>query len=157
MKNSRRTTLLVIVAAALGGCAAEEEPDQTPGAPSGTVGLAVSVTCDEGSDPLCVPIGDQHVMSPAGYQAVPVDDAAVAERDGQNSVALTFTEDGADALTALTEEAAEAGDSARLVMRVGDEIRSAVEVPGPVDGNTLTIALPPDESAQEVVDLIVED
>lgn len=117
----------------------------------------MSAACDEGTDTLCVLVGGQYLTSPSAYRAAAVDDAAVVERDGQDAVDLTFTDAGADVLRSLAEEVAQAGDDARLVMRVGSQIRSAAEVLGPVDGNTLTIALPPDESAQEVVGLIVED
>ncbi|MCY7289361.1 MAG: hypothetical protein LH624_14220, partial [Cryobacterium sp.] len=73
---------------------------------------------------------------------------------GQNAVDVTFTDEGAAVFAALTEEAAQAGGDARLVLKIGDEVRAAVTVVEPLGGDSVMIALSPDDSAQEVVDLI---
>lgn len=69
---------------------------------------------------------------------------------------IVFTDDGAAVLHLLTEQAAGAGDSARLILKVGSEIQAAVTVMEAVEGNHLQLLLSPDDSAQEVVDLIQE-
>jgi len=93
-------------------------------------------------------------VSPAVFKTATIEDAVASERDGQNTVDVTFTDDGAAIVNSLTAEAVQAGGEARLVMRIGDEIRAAVTVAEPLTGDSLTIALSPDDSAQEVVDLI---
>jgi hypothetical protein len=67
---------------------------------------------------------------------------------------VTFTKEGATLLMALTEQASGAGSEARLLMKIGGEVRAAVAVQEPLIGDSLTIALPSGESAQEVLDLI---
>ncbi|MEP7764385.1 hypothetical protein [Sanguibacter sp. 25GB23B1] len=155
--RTRGLSLLALVALAVGGCSAGVESGQTSEASGGTIELAVSETCAEGSDPQCVPIDGQYVMSPAAFESATVDEAAVAKNEGQNAVDLTFTDDGAAVLKSLTEEAVQDGGDARLVLRIGDEIRSAVAVPEPVMGDAVTIPLSSADSAQEVVDMILND
>jgi hypothetical protein len=81
----------------------------------------------------------------------------VAEAGGQNAIDVTFTDDGAVVLSALTAKAAAAGASARLVIKIGGEIRSAPFVAEALTGNQVLIALSPDDNAQETVDLINGD
>lgn len=155
--RTRGLSLLALVALAVSGCSAEVESGEPAESSGGSIELAVSETCAEGSAPQCVPIDGQYVMSPATFEPATVEEAAVAENDGQSAVDLKFTEDGADVLKSLTEEAVQAGDDARLVMKIGDEMRSAVAVPGPVTGDAMTIPLSTADSAQDVVDLILDD
>ena len=155
--RKRGLSLLALVALAVSGCSAEVESGQPAESPGGTIELAVSETCAEGSDPQCAPIDGQYVMSPATFKPATVEAAAVAENDGQSSVDLTFTDDGAAVLKSLTEEAVQAGDEARLIMKIGDEMRLAVAVPEPVTGDAVTIPSSSADSAQEFVDLILDD
>lgn len=155
--RTRGLSLLALVALAVSGCSAEVESGEPAESSDGSIELAVSETCAEGSDPRCVPIDGQYVMSPATFEPATVEKVAVAENDGKSAVDLTFTEDGAAVLKSLTEEAVQAGDDARLVMKIGDEMRSAVAVPGPVTGDAMTIPLSAADSAQDVVDLILND
>ena len=152
--RTRGLSLLILIALALGGCSTAVEPGLTSETPGGTIELAVSETCVEGSDSQCVSVQGQYIVSPAVFKTATIEDAVASERDGQNTVDVTFTDDGAAIVNSLTAEAVQAGGEARLVMRIGDEIRAAVTVAEPLTGDSLTIALSPDDSAQEVVDLI---
>jgi preprotein translocase subunit SecD len=115
--------------------------------------MAVSDTCAAGSDSLCVLVNGESVSLPSTFAQAGVKDSSVAE-SGQSAVNVTFTEDGAKVWQALTEEAVGAGDSARLLIRVGGELQSAVRVMEATKGDQVQIALGPDESAKELVDLI---
>ncbi|TQO19898.1 hypothetical protein FB472_1499 [Rhodoglobus vestalii] len=155
--RTQRVSLFLVALLALSGCAAQGGTDyvDVPAAmPGGAIELAVSETCVEGSDPDCILVNDQYVLKPTAFERASVEDAAVAEAGGQNAVDVTFTDEGAVVLNALTEEAAGAGEPARLVMKIGPEIRSAVFVAEPLIGNQIMIALSPDDNAQETVDLI---
>lgn len=149
--------LVALVALAVSGCSGEAGSGEPAESSGGTIELAVSETCAEGSTPRCVSIGDQYVMSPSTFESAGIEDAGVAENGGQSAVDLTFTDDGADVLKSLTQEAARAGAEARLVMKVGDEMRSAVAVPAPVTGGAISIPQMSVDSAQEVLDLILND
>jgi len=67
---------------------------------------------------------------------------------------VIFTDAGASIVNSLNTEAVQAGGEARLIMRIGDEIRAAVTVAEPLTGESLTIALSPGDSGQQLGDLI---
>jgi hypothetical protein len=96
------------------------------------------------------------VVVPDVFQAAGVEDAAVADSDGQNAVTVTFDTEGAAVLQALTTETAEAGTDARLLIRIGGELQAAVTVLEPLDGAEAQTGLAPDEDAQELVDRILQ-
>ena len=155
--RKRDLSLIVLVALLLSGCSAAVQSGQSAESSGGAVELAVSETCSEGSDPQCVSVDGQYIVGPSAFESATVEDAAVAESDGQNAVDVTFTDDGTAVFNSLTEEAAQAGKDARLVVKIGDEIRAAVTVKESLIGDSVTIVLSPDDSAQTVVDLINND
>jgi len=145
-----RFTLSAVALLALSGCST------TAGAASdagGMIEIAVSETCTDVSDSQCVSVNGTTVLIPAAFEEAGVTEATVAEND-QSAVDVTFTADGAEVLHALTEEAAGAGESARLVIRIGGELRAAVVVMEALTGDQAQIALTPEADAQELVDLI---
>ncbi|TFC91938.1 hypothetical protein [Cryobacterium sp. TMT3-29-2] len=81
-------------------------------------------------------------------------DATIAEGEGQNAVDVTFTEEGAIVFNALTVKAVQAGDSARLIIKIGGEIQAAVVVMEAMEGDQVQISVSPDDNAQKIVDLI---
>ncbi|MBG6060062.1 hypothetical protein RCH16_003519 [Cryobacterium sp. MP_M5] len=81
-------------------------------------------------------------------------DATIAEGEGSNAVDVTFTEDGAVVFNALTVKAVQAGDSARLIIKIGGEIQAAVVVMEAMEGDHVQISVSPDDNAQKIVDLI---
>ncbi|GAA1212386.1 SecDF P1 head subdomain-containing protein [Rhodoglobus aureus] len=152
--EKRRFSLLLVAVLALSGCAAAadadaDEPTTTSG---GTLELAVSETCVEGSDPECILVNDGYILRPSVFERATVETAEVSE--SQSGVDVTFTDEGAAVLHTLTENAAEAGSDARLVIAIGGEIHSTTFVAEPLTGNQVLIALPPEEDAQETADLI---
>lgn len=152
--RTARLSLVVLAVLAFSGCSAAVGSDERSSATGGTIELAVSETCTAGSDPQCVVVNGQSVVLPSAFESAGVEDAAVADGDGQNAVDVTFNDEGAAVLRTLTEQAAGAGDAARLVMKIGGEIRAAVRVMEALEGDYVQIALSPDDNAQDVVDLI---
>lgn len=146
--------LVVVAVMALSACSAAVGSDETSSATGGTIELAVSETCAAGSDSQCVLVNGENVVLPSAFERADVEDAAVADDDGQNAVGVTFDEDGAAVLHALTEKAAGAGDTARLVIKIGGEIQTAVRVMQASEDDYVQIVLSPDDNAQDVVDLI---
>ena len=116
--------------------------------------MAVAEACAKGSDPKCVSVKGEHVVLPAAFERAGVEDATASEGQGPNTVDVTFTKEGATVLHTLTEKAARAGDSARLVVKIGGEIQAVVTVMQAVDNGRVQIGLSPEESAQEAIDLI---
>lgn len=150
--RKRGLYLLIPILLALSACTAAggsaEMPPNTPGA----IEFAVTDTCAEAADSQCVSVNGESIVLPSTFHRAGVRDVAVAEGEGQNAVDVTFTNDGAALLRTLTGQAAT--ETARLVMKVGGEIVSAVAVMEPVEGDQLQISLSPDDSAQNIVDLI---
>lgn len=151
--RTSRLTLAVIVLFSLSACSSAAGADEASSGTGGTIDMAVSDTCTAGSDSKCILVNGESVMLPSTFQEAGVKDSTVAE-NGQSAVDVTFNEDGAKILQALTKEAAGAGDSARLLIRIGDELQAAVRVMEALEGDQIQIALSPDESAQDLVDLI---
>ena len=150
--NSRipRLSVAILFALALSACSANPTPEATGGA----IEVAVSKTCTEGSDPKCVSVNGEHVMLPDTFERVDVQEASPAESQGPRTVDVTFTKDGSKALHALTEKAATAGSSERLLLKIGGKIQAAVTVMEPIDNGRVQINFSPDHSVQEAIDLI---
>ncbi len=151
----RRRALVSILALALSGCATTAVPGTTPTAtPKGFLELAISETCTEGSDPQCILIGDDYVMRPATFEDAPVANAAASEGQEQEAVDITLTAEGAAVLHDLTGQAAQARGESRLLFRAGGEIIGSTVVMEALQGDHITIALPSEHTAREVLDLI---
>ncbi|WP_157414986.1 SecDF P1 head subdomain-containing protein [Agromyces allii] len=82
-------------------------------------------------------------------------ETAEAVSDGStDAVDVTFDEDGASVFQTLTAEAARSAGTARLVIKAGDEVLSAVTVVEPMQGDTAVIALPSGVDPDEVAAVI---
>jgi len=144
---------LVIVA--MSGCSAGDGPRQ--GAPSGGGGIemAVSQTCASGSAPECVSVNGEYVMIlESNFVHAGVETAEAVSDGNTNAVDVKFDNDGAGVFQKLTAAAAESASTARLVIKAGDEVLSAVTVVEPMQGDTAVIALPPDANPDELVEMI---
>lgn len=140
---------------ALSACSGGVDPGQsTPSTSAGTIEIAVSATCQPGSEPNCTQINDQHVvLDAAEFVAAGVTDAAPGSpQQDQEMLEVTLDDDGASAFRAATAEVAEAGNNARLVLQVGENVLSAVQVPEPVEGAQIQIALPAAVNAEELAE-----
>lgn len=151
--TSRSPAFLLTVLAVLALSACSSGTDEASSEPGGMIEMAISETCTQPSDSQCVSVNDENVLLPSAFEQAGVKDSSVAE-NGQNAVDVTFDEDGTDVFHELTETTAEAGDSARLVIRIGGELQAAVVVMEALKGDHVQIALSPDDSAQEIVALI---
>ena len=151
-----KLSLVAFVVLVLSACSAADGAEERSSVTGGTIEVAVSETCTDVSDPQCVSVNGVNVVLPSEFERANVEDAAAAAVGGQNAVDVTFSKDGAIVFNALSERAAQAGDAARLVMKIGGEIQAAVTVMQALDGNQVQIILSPEDSAQEVVDLIRE-
>lgn len=151
---SFRTPMLasaVFAVMALSACSAAGA-DEAGSNTGGTIEMAISEVCTDGSDPGCVVVNGTSVELPSAFEQAGVMSSSVVE--GQNAVEVTFDPAGAEILHALTEEAAGAGESTRLVIRIGGELRAAVVVMEALEGDQAQIGLAPEVSAQDIVDLI---
>lgn len=138
----------------LSACSPGGGADNTPSITSGTIELAVTETCTGGSDAKCVSVDGVNVVLPAAFAQAGVEEATAAEGQGPHAVDVTFTKEGATVLHNLTEQAAQAGNSARLVIKVGGEMQAAVTVMEAVNEGQLQMSFSPNTSAQEAIDLI---
>ncbi|MCP2638472.1 hypothetical protein K0817_018110 [Microbacterium sp. HD4P20] len=152
--RAHRLALVVVSSLALCGCSAATNREATPPSAEGVIELAVSETCIEGSDPQCTAVGGDHVIVPSEFKRAAVEDAVVSDSQEQNAVDVTFTSEGAAVVNELTSRAAQTGGESRLLFKIGEEVRAAVVVMEPLDGDRVTIALSPEEDPLEVVDLI---
>ena len=150
-----RTPMLTsaVIAVVLLSACSTAGADQTPSGTGGTIEMAITDVCAEASDTGCVVVNGTSVVAPTGFEQAGVTSARVAD-GAQNAVEVTFDQDGAEILHALTEEAAGAGEAVRLVIRIGGELQAAVVVMEALVGDQAQIGLAPDESAQDIVDLI---
>ena len=149
-----RLSLVVLIVLALSGCSAGVGASDTASATGGAIELAVSETCADGADPQCVQVNGENVVFPSALERAGVKDATIAEGEGQNAVDVTFTEDGAIVFNALTVKAVQAGDSARLIIKIGGEIQAAAVVMEALEDDHVQISIAPDDNAQRIVDLI---
>ncbi len=153
--RTRGLYLLAPVLLTLSACSTEGGTDEKSPIAQGAIEFAISELCAEKSDSQCVLVNGESIMLPSTFERAGVEAAVVAEGEGHNAVDLMLTDDGATILHTLTEEAA--GGTARLVMKIGDEIMAAVMVAEAVEGKQLQIALAPDDDAKRIVELIQGD
>ncbi|WP_104335979.1 hypothetical protein [Rathayibacter sp. AY1F6] len=141
---------------ALAGCSAGSSPSASPAAtpePVGGLGVAVSALCEAGSDPQCVPVGGQDVLvDPEDFTRAGV--AAVEADPSTGVVDVRFDEAGAALLRRGSQAAIDEGADARLLLRVGDRVESALSVMQPIEGDTVQI-VPAEGDAQGLVDRIL--
>jgi hypothetical protein len=146
---------------ALGACgqAPAGDPGEltaSPSDPGGAVHLAASQTCTPGSVAECQAVGDEHVVvAPSEFTRVGVTTATPAA-DGSAAVEVVFDAAGAAAFLEASRQAADKGESGRLVLRVDDQVISAVRVPSAVAVTQLHISLPDHLQPQDVVRQIGE-
>lgn len=145
-------TSAVLAVLALSACSAGGA-DESSTDTGGSIEMAISEVCAEASYSECVSVNGTSVLLPSAFEQAGVTNARVAD-GSQNAVEVTFDQGGAEILHSLTEKAAEAGDTARLVIRIGGELQAAVVVMEALEGDQAQIGLAPDENAQDIVDLI---
>jgi hypothetical protein len=138
----------------LSGCSAGGGADG-PTATAGAIEVAVSETCAADSTPECVAVNGEHVVvAAADFLRAEVEAVAVADDQQGNAVDVTLSSEGAAVLETSTAEVAQAGDDARLVIKVGSEVLSAVAVPETLKGEHFLLALPGKLSAEEFIEKV---
>lgn len=147
--RARWFCVAVPVLLVLSGCSAAGNAGTASSTSGGAIELAVSETCAEASNPQCVSVNGENVVLPSAFESAGVANAAVAE--GQHAVGVTFDHGGAAVFHTLTKQTAQAGASARLLIKIGDEIQAAVSVPQAMETDQVQIMISPDASAQKVV------
>jgi hypothetical protein len=136
----------------LSGCAGEAGANG-PTTAAGAIELAVSETCVPDSTPECVAVNGEHVVvPPADFSRAEVESVAGAADQQGNAVDITLSNEGAAVLETFTAEVAQAGDDARLVIKVGNEVLAAVAVAQPQRGDHVQVALPADMSPDEFIE-----
>lgn len=151
--RSHGLSLAVVGVLALSACSAVADADEAPSGTGGMIEMAISEPCTAGSDPQCVSVNGTSVLLPSSFEQAGIKQSSVTE-DGQNMVDVTFNEEGTKVFHALTKEAADAGDSARLVIRIGGELQAAVLVMNAMTGDQTQIAFAPEFNAQEILEQI---
>lgn len=137
----------------LSGCAGEAGADDST--TTGALELAVSETCVPDSTPECVAVNGEHVVVPsADFVRAGVESVTVAADQPGNAVDVTFSSEGAAVLGTTTAEVAQAGDEARLVIKVGNEVVAAVAVAQPQNGAHVQMALPAELSPEEFIEKV---
>ncbi|MDN5742981.1 MULTISPECIES: hypothetical protein [Dietzia] len=153
-------TLLAGSVACSSGGTAELQPASTPpttneatNAPAGALELAITQTCAPGSDPQCISVNGEHVLVvPAAFERAGVDSASNAQPSGESdTITVDLDRAGATVASRMTAEASQAGDQTRLVMKVGDEIISAVRVQDELRNDHMLVALPPGAPTEEIL------
>lgn len=140
---------------AMSGCSAGDGPGETAPATAGGVEMAVSQTCTSGSAPECISVNGEYVMIvESDFVHAGVEKAEAVADGNTNGVDVKFDDDGTKVFQTLTAEAAESGGTARLVIKAGDKVLSAVSVLEALQGDTVMIALPPDANPDELVGMI---
>lgn len=117
----------------------------------GAIDLAVTETCLLTEDTKCVSVDGQGVIQPKRFERADVAEAAVATSPEPRAIDVTLTSDGAKTLSSLTKRVLEAGDTARLILRYGGEIRSAVSVMESIDTGEFQLGLAPDADPEQTV------
>lgn len=153
-QHTARFAFVILVSLGLCGCAVAGDSETPAARRGGSIQMAVTQTCDAGSDPQCIPMGDEHLMRPSDFEEAAVETAVARTDDTQNAVDVTFTDQGAEVLNDLTTQASDADDESRLLVKAGDEIVSAVSVMEPISGNQVTFGLSPEDEADAIVELI---
>ncbi|GAA1822714.1 hypothetical protein [Agromyces salentinus] len=144
---------LLIVA--LSGCTADDGPGEATASDGGGIEMAVSQTCASGSAPECVSVNGEYVMvREADFVRAGVETAEAVSDGSTSAIDVKFDEDGAGVFQKLTAEAAKSAGTARLVIKAGDEVVSAVTVVEPMQGDTAVIALPPGVNPDELAGII---
>ena len=154
--RATRVATVVVMLVALSACSTAESTDAGSSPRTGAIELAVSETCSDESDGQCESVNGESVLSPSAFVRAGVEDAVVVEGDGQNVIDVTFDPDGAQVFHQLSKEASEAEDTARLVMKAGDELLAVVAVMEVVEGAHVRIGLDPEKDAHDLVALISE-
>lgn len=151
-----RLSAVGLLILAMSGCSAGDGSGESgPPAGEGGIEMAVSQTCTSGSAPECVSVNGEYVMIiEADFVHAGVETAEAVSDGTTDAVDVTFDEDGAKVFEALTAEAAESAGTARLVIKVGEEVLSAVTVVEPMQGDTAVIALPPGADPDELAEVI---
>lgn len=154
ISRTRKISLAALALLALSACSTGVGANEKPSTTGGSIELAVSETCAEGSSPKCVSVKGENVVLPSTFERAAVEKATAAEGQGLNAVDVMFTKEGATVLHALTEKAAQSEGSARLVMKIGGEIQSVVTVIEAIKEDHVQIDFSPNKSAQDAIDLI---
>lgn len=154
-KYSAVGLLLVATSGCTTGGTTGDSPGERSTAEPGGIEMSVAQTCRSGSAPECVSVNGEYVMIlESDFLRVGVETAEAVADDTTNAVDVTFDDAGADVFQELTAEAAASGGTARLVIRVGDEVLSAVTVVEPMHGDTAVIALPPDTNPNDLARML---
>lgn len=136
----------------LSGCAGDAGADGST-TTSGALELAVSEICVPDSTPECVAVNGEHVVVPsADLLRAEVESVAAAGDQPGSAVDITFSDEGAAVLETSTAEVAQAGDDARLIIKVGNEVLAAVAVAQPLKGDHVQVALPADMSPEDFIE-----
>ncbi|MFF2371874.1 hypothetical protein [Agromyces sp. NPDC058110] len=151
-----RLSAVGLLILAMAGCTAGSgSAEGGTQAGEGGLEMAVSQTCEVGSEPECVSVNGEYVLLvDADFVRAGVETAEAVSDGTTDAVSVKFDEDGAGVFQTLTAEAAESAGTARLVIRVGDEVLSAVTVVQPMQGDTAVIALPPGADPDELAGAI---
>lgn len=145
--------LLVVM---LSGCSAMSGGGETTSPTTGgAIELGVSETCAPASGAECVLVNGEHVdVIASKFVRAGIEDASALAEEGDKAIHVTFDDEGTLALQSTTAEVAEAGESGRLVIKIGDQMVSAVRVPAPLEGDEVQIVLPADADVRELIELI---
>lgn len=155
IRRSSVVSLMVATALLLGACVGVDTASSgSDSSSTGSVELGVAEACADTAVDGCTATAGDSVILPPDFERVGVTDAVAVDEDSQNAIALTLTSDGAAVLAEVTEQVVAAGLATRLVVKIGDDVLSAVRVAEALQTDVVVVALPPSESPNEVIELI---
>ncbi|MFF2389592.1 hypothetical protein [Agromyces sp. NPDC058104] len=154
-KYSAVALLFVATSGCTTGGTTGDSPGERSTAEPGGIEMSVAQTCRSGSAPECISVNGEYMMIlESDFLRAGVETAEAVEDDTINALDVTFDDDGAGVFQELTAEAAASEGTALLVIKVGDEVLSAVTVVEPMHGDTAMIVLPPDADANELARML---
>ncbi|MCT1435491.1 hypothetical protein [Dietzia maris] len=99
-------------------------------------------------------MNDEHILVvPTAFERAGVDSASDAKSSEKTDmITVNLDTAGATVASRMTAEASQAGEQTRLVVKVDDEIISAVRVQGELRNNQLVVALPPGTPTDKILE-----
>ena len=150
-----RSSVVALTVLVLSACASVGPSSDASSPNRAVIELAISQTCVAGGAVQCISVNDEDIVPPSSFEDADVQDADIVESNGQYSVHVTFTDAGGKVLNTVSAQAADAGNGTRMVLKARGWIIGAPVALAPLEGREVSIAVSPNDSAQDLLDAIL--